>query len=260
MSIKFVTNQPVLFISDLKSIVITDLHIGLEYDLYKSGIAIPSQVEKFVNILKKIIKMTDAKQLIILGDIKFKVPGSTIKEDIIIPKFLQAIQEEVKVVLCRGNHDDYIEGILPESVKLYGSTGFKIGKYGFFHGHAWPAKRLMECDYIFMGHLQPTVDFMDRFRHRNRQRVWLKGILDKKFVEKKYKMSKVGKLNLIIVPAFNNLSGSFPVNAKENIGGVLIESKIFDIKKSKAYLLDGTYLGTVGTLIKNYKDVLLNPF
>ena len=257
MSVKFLTNYPVLFIEELKALVISDVHIGLEYDLYKSGIVIPSQVEKFEKILKKLIKMTKAKQLIILGDIKYKVPGSTIREDIEIPKFLRSLQEKVKIILCKGNHDDNIEGILPEGVKLYDSKGFRIGKYGFFHGHAWPSKRLLQCDYIFMGHLQPTVEFIDKFRHKNRQRIWLKGTLDKKLLEKKFKLNKSGELNIIVFPAFNNLSGSLAINIGKEMGGPLIDNKVFEIMKSKAYLLDGTYLGTVDLLTKKYKKILL---
>ncbi len=260
MSVKFVANYPVLFISELQALVIADLHIGLEYDLYKSGIVIPSQAEKFVKILKKIINMTKAKQLIILGDIKYKVPGSTIREDILIPRFLHMLEEKVKIVLCKGNHDDDIEGILPEGVKLYGSKGFSIGKYGFFHGHAWPGKKLMQCNYLFMGHLQPTVEFVDKFRHRNRQRIWLKGNLGRNLAKEKFGLKKIGKLNIIVFPAFNNLSGSLPINVEKKIGGPLISSEIFNIKESRAYLLDGTYLGDVEFLIKKYKKVLLEPF
>jgi len=248
MSINFVTNYPVLFVSELRALVIADLHIGLEYDLYRSGVVIPSQVEKFTKILKKVIKMTKAKQLIILGDIKYKVPGSTIREDILIPKFLSELQKHVKIIIAQGNHDDQIEGILPEDVKLYSSRGFKIGKYGFFHGHAWPSKKLMECDYLFMGHIQPAVEFIDKFRHRAVQLVWLKGKVSPVAVKVKYKIKKTGQLNIIIFPTFNPLSGSLKVNAPADWASPLLTKEMSDIKKFKAYLLDGTYLGQIENL------------
>ena len=203
--------------------------------------------------------MTKAKNLIILGDIKHKVPGSTIMEDILIPRFFRAIKEDVQIILCKGNHDDGIEEILPEGIKIYDSKGVKISKYGFFHGHGWPSKKLMQCDYLFMGHIQPSVEFVDKFRYRNRQQVWLKGSLNKTAIKKKYKISKIGKLNLIVAPAFNKLSGSFAINTGKDLRGPFVLNKIFDLNQAKAYLLDGTYLGNVGMLTKNYKKILLEP-
>ena len=42
---KFIKNHRALLIEDLKALVITDLHIGLEYGLYKSGFKIPKQTD-----------------------------------------------------------------------------------------------------------------------------------------------------------------------------------------------------------------------
>jgi metallophosphoesterase superfamily enzyme len=44
MKIKFLT-EPALLLED-KILVVADLHIGLEYEIYKSGITIPSKLGK----------------------------------------------------------------------------------------------------------------------------------------------------------------------------------------------------------------------
>jgi metallophosphoesterase superfamily enzyme len=136
---------------------------------------------------------------------------------------------------------------LPEKVKIYSSRGFKIGEYGFFHGHAWPSKNLMNCNYLFMGHLQPAVEFIDELGYRSVQQVWLKGNLNQELIKKKYKTSKTGKLEIIIVPSFNRLSGSLIVNRnlKKELMGPFLASNILEIDEMSSYILDGTYIGKV---------------
>jgi hypothetical protein len=252
MPIRFLTGYPVAFITEKKALVVAELHLGLEYELYKSGITIPSQGEKFRETIERLIEKTDAKILIIVGDIKHKVPGSTIREDKEIPKLLNSLKDKIKIVLVKGNHDDRIEEIIPEGIKIYSSRGFKLGKYGFFHGHAWPSKRLMDCDYLFMGHIHPVIQFKDKFGYRSVLHIWLKGELKKELIKKKFKIKKTGKLMTIIIPTFNTILGGVAVNkvAREDVIGPLMKNKVFDSDNSKAYLLDGTYLGNVKNLRK----------
>ena len=156
-------------------------------------------------------------------------------------------KKRIKLILCKGNHDTELKGLLPEKMKIYSSKGFKLGKYGFFHGHAWPDKELMKCDYLFMGHLQPAIEFRDKLGYRSLQQVWLKGKLNQKEIKNKYKINRTGELNIFITPAFNRLSGSLIVNKllKKKLIGPLLTSKVLDIDETTAYLLDGTCLGRV---------------
>ncbi|MEM7824957.1 MAG: metallophosphoesterase [Candidatus Aenigmatarchaeota archaeon] len=246
MSIKLLTDYPALFIPEEKILVISDLHIGLEHQLYQDGIIIPSQSEKFKKIIDRLIQITDAKTLIILGDIKHKVPGISFREEKEIPKLLEHLVEKVKVILTLGNHDTELKGLIPKGMRIYSSRGLKIGKYGFFHGHAWPSKKLMICDYLFMGHIHPCVEFVDRFGYRSLEEIWVKGKLDENLIKKRYEINKVGKLRIIILPAFNHLLGGIALNrvVEEELIGPLLANKFFDIRKAKAYLIDGTFLGS----------------
>lgn len=250
MSIKLLTDYPVAFITDKKILVISDTHIGVEYQLGQSGIRIHKQIEKFTEILDKLIELTKAETLVILGDVKHKVPGASIQELRDIPKFLEYLSTKVKVLITKGNHDDYLETLIPAGVKLYDSKGFKIGKYGFFHGHAWPSKKLMRCDHLFIGHIQPSVEFKDKLGYSSRQQVWLKGKLNQQAIKKKYKITSAGKLNIIIVPSFNSLLGSLNVIEKKDLSGPLFTSKSMNLNDMRTYLLDGTYLGILKNIRK----------
>lgn len=249
MAIKFVTGYPAAFITEEKTLVIADIQIGLEHELYKKGIVIHAQVDKFLETLKHLIRITKAKKLVVLGDLKHKVPGISLREESQLLRFCAALKGKVKIILVKGNHDTGLRGLLPEEVEVYESGGVRIGKYGFFHGHAWPAKDLIQCDYLFMGHLQPGIEFRDHIGYRNVEQVWLKADLDKKTIKKKYKTSDLGNMELIIVPAFNRLLGSAPVNrmSKEDFMGPFANGAL-DLGKSKVYLLDGTFVGIVKTI------------
>ena len=248
--IKFLVDYPVALIEKKKALVITDLHLGIENDLYQSGIVISPQADKFARIIEKIVDDIKAKLLIILGDVKHEVPGTSFREMKQIPKFFSSIADKVKVVITKGNHDTNLEDLLPSSVKICSSKGFKLGRYGFFHGHAWPSKALMRCDYLFLGHIQPALEFCDSFGYKSIEQVWLKGKLDAKKVKEKYRIKKVGKLNVFLVPSFNKLLGSLVLNRtpREELLGPLLTRKIIDIEKCKVYLLDGTYLGKLGRI------------
>ncbi|MBI2084727.1 MAG: metallophosphoesterase [Candidatus Aenigmarchaeota archaeon] len=253
MQVKFLTDYPAAFISEEKMLVISDIHIGVESELGKLGVRIHKQIEKFTSVLDKLIEETKADTLVILGDVKHKVPGASMQELRDIPKFLNHLSTKAKIIICKGNHDDFLEKLIPANVKLYGSKGFRKGKYGFFHGHAWPSKALLKCDYIFMGHLQPAVEFRDKLGYRSRQQVWLKGKMDEKVMKKKYKTNKTGKLDVIVVPSFNPMLGSLNVMAKKNLSGPLLANNAVNLEEMKAYLLDGTSLGMLKNIRKKFR-------
>lgn len=248
MAIKFITNHPAAFIPEEKTLVIAELHLGLEHELFKKGITILPQKEKFKEILENLSKMTKAKNLIILGDIKHKVPGMSVREERELPKFLEWLKEKFKVILVKGNHDADLEELVPKGIKVYGSRGFKLGKYGFFHGHAWPSKRLLGCDYLFLAHLHPALEFKDKFGFKNTEQVWVKGKANLEKIREKYNVKKTGKLILVIMPVFNPLLGNVNICKLLESEEPGIISKLMDMEKSSVYLLDGTFLGCLKDL------------
>lgn len=248
--VKFLTDYSAVFLEDRKILAIADLQIGYEHELYTKGIVIQPQVDKFVKTINYLLKITKTKTLVIVGDLKHKVPGITLREERQLPRFFEEFEKKVEIVFVKGNHDTDLKGLIPDYVKVYDSKGVKIGKYGFFHGHGWPSKSLMKCEYLFMGHLQPGVEFRDKFGHRVVQQVWVKGKIDKKIVKKHYKIKETGELNYIIIPAFNSLLGSGIVNSKPKKDYItsFVANKVMRIDDAEVYLLDGTNLGKVRSI------------
>lgn len=249
---KFVKNQPSLLIEKKKILVITDLHIGIEYELYKAGINIPSQINEMKKTIEELIGQTKAKRLVILGDIKHKVPGISYQEEREIPRFLEELSGMIRLSICRGNHDDNLNLLVPDIVELHGTTGFKIEKYGFNHGHTYPDKQLLACDYLIMGHTHPTIQFTDKFGYRIIEPIWIKGKIDQEKIKERYRVNKTGKLEVIIMPAFNRFLGGAPVNIKktnDELLGPLLKNNFVDMDNVELYLLDGTYLGKLKSIL-----------
>ncbi|KAA0002993.1 MAG: metallophosphoesterase [Thermoplasmata archaeon] len=239
-----------LFIPSIKAVVIADLHIGIEYELFLNGVNIPSQTNILLQRCQDLGREKKATTIILLGDVKHIIFHSKTKDyhtalrkerkDVYF--FLSVLAEEFEVRLIKGNHDGGLKS-KKENVSIYGSKGISIGKFGFVHGHAWPSQEVMESDIIIMAHTHPVVHITNSFGYPITKPCWLKG----RFAEELYKKYKIErkKKEIIVMPAFNPLCGGIAIN-REGILGPL--GKIVDLAHTRIYLLDGTYLGYVHTL------------
>ncbi|UCE95687.1 MAG: metallophosphoesterase [Candidatus Bathyarchaeota archaeon] len=254
-----------------KTLVIADLHLGWEINLIQRGIHVPSQMLKIRQKLIELINETKPDTLIILGDVKNTIAKTELGEWRDIPEFLETIRTKINdIQIIRGNHDGNLEPLLPPSIKLHPSTGITLNMTGFFHGHTWPARKLLQCKTLVMGHLHPTVLFRDSLGFRITTPVWIKAQCDQEKLKnsllksKQYRTTKTltaGKRKsfdiepkvsqLLIMPCFNDFLGGRPVNKKRErrryIGPVLRTDAI-DVDKADIYLLDGTFLGTISQL------------
>lgn len=254
MEPKFVTGKPALVIG--KTLVIADLHIGVEYEYYKSGIRIPSNTENMRKEIENLVKLTNAKNLVILGDVKHKVPGITKQELREIPDFLYSFGTKLAVDVIPGNHDPGLKDFIPNNIRFHNNRGFGTKECYFLHGHTWPSPEFLEKKYVFVGHEHPQVEFRDKLGYRFVEPVWLRAKLDREKIRKKYKLPKCLP-ELIVLPRFNRLSGGIPMNRPVSdiekvhetyhtgIGTLVRASKL---SSARIYLLDGTFLGELKNL------------
>jgi putative SbcD/Mre11-related phosphoesterase len=249
-TLRFVTGKPALLVG--KSLVIADLHLGVERDFRRSGIKLPSQAGKVTKAVDEIIEETKPEKLIILGDVKHKVPGTSFQELREIPEFFEHFSRKIEVHMLLGNHDGGIEKIVPKNVKVHGTEGFADGDIYFSHGHTWPAPSFLKCKYIIAGHRHPVIEFRDKLGYRFVEQAWMRGKLDVGKVNKKYKTAPGSMPEVIIMPAFNPLiMGGHALNRKHGQDyrremGPLINS--ISPEKAGLYLLDGTYIGTLSEI------------
>jgi putative SbcD/Mre11-related phosphoesterase len=248
-------------------LVIADLHIGAEHEFRRAGIKIPSQTGKMLERITSLVRQTKARKLIILGDIKHKVPGLSFQEEREVPHFIGTLANETgaDVEIVPGNHDDGLQNLLP-AVRFHPSTGLLLGDVYLTHGHTWPSADMLEASHVISGHRHPVIELRDRLGYVWRERAWVRTTLDKSKLKKRFKslgkspgkpLASAGlvKQEFIMMPAFNEMVGGSALNKKKQdfklkrrptpLGPLIRAAKA---RSAKVYLLDGTYLGELGKL------------
>lgn len=262
---------------DERVLVVGDLHIGWEMTLAQHGIHVPSQTSKLADRLIDIIAKSSPTRIVFLGDVKHTVVGAQLEEWKDVPEFFEKIIPLVPdIQVIQGNHDGNIEPMTPPQVKILPPSGIALwGRYGLFHGHAWPAPGLLGCESLIQGHLHPVVAFTDALGYRITRPVWVRAPCDRarlaRMILKEKKRRKVKDIEdrlrerygvelrvsrCLFVPPFNDFLGGRPINLKERSGskwrtdslGPLLRGRIVNMNEAEVQLLDGTYLGTVKQL------------
>jgi len=259
-------------------LVVGDLHIGWEITLAQQGIHVPSQTPKLADRLIDIIRKSSPTKIVFLGDVKHTVVGAEMEEWKDVPEFFEKIVPHVSdIQIIQGNHDGNIEPMTPRQVKIIPPSGIALwGRYGLFHGHAWPAPELLGCESLIQGHLHPVVAFTDALGYRITRPVWVRAPCNAaKLARAILKDSKRRKIKNItravkerygvelkvsrclFAPPFNDFLGGRPINVKQHSGsswtridrfGPLLRGGIVNMNDGEVQLLDGTYLGTVRQL------------
>ena len=248
-----------------KSLVIADVHLGIEHDLYYSGINIPSQTARRIERLVSYIDETRPDRLILLGDVKHNVPRTSFQEEREVPAFLEEIARRALVDIIPGNHDGGIEKLVPENpdVVIHDSRGAVIDGVAYFHGHTWPAAALLACEHWVISHNHPTIRLTDVVGHTITRQAWIRARLDREVVAANFKPEEFQwhDPELFIVPSFNELCGGIAFNESfhDDLLGPLFRSKAVHLEESHVYLLDGTFMGTIEGLRQFSRDKHRKP-
>jgi|Deesub1362A_J573_1020465.scaffolds.fasta_scaffold03455_4 hypothetical protein len=216
-----VFNKPALFWEERKTLLIADLHIGMEKEWTRN--ISRRLIEKMKNEVFELMKISGAERLIILGDLKHTVEGLRRDEERVIRSFLEDLSSHTEIILLKGNHDGDIEEAVPSNVRVYDSKGIRIGKLGLIHGHALPKEEVLNAKIIIMGHLHPVISFRERSGANILERVWVRG---------------KGERECVIMPAFNEICGGLPVEEIRKEQSPVF--KVLDeIGELEIYLMDG---------------------
>ncbi|MCL1979002.1 MAG: metallophosphoesterase [Methanomassiliicoccaceae archaeon] len=241
--------QPVHGIPALRAdeyLIVGDLHIGIESHLRSKGFHLTSRTDEMFDA---IIRAADdsASGLIVLGDVKDSVPGSTKQEYKEIPVFFERLLERFdRVDVVRGNHDTNIEEFLPGHVRIRPASGMRIEDIGFAHGHTWPSKEVMASETLVLAHDHPAVMFRDGVGRQVNEPCWVRG----RFKDGGSERYDILPKNFIIVPAFNRMLGGSPVNITgEPLLGPIMGGDLLDLENATVHLLDGLDLGKLSGLM-----------
>jgi len=232
---------PALVLGDEdRTVCVADLHLGIEAQLRRSGFNIPSQAPKMLAMLEEL--STKGSHLLILGDVKHRIPSVGYHEDRVVRPFLESLAETYDdVTVVAGNHDGGLSSILPEGVIALPGKGAGTGDIGFCHGHVWPSPDAMRTTALLMGHIHPSVLLVDSLGSKTNEKCWVRARLKRKLVLDRYDSCPD---EIVVVPAFNPLLTGTPVNARSGaMLGPVFRNDLVDLDTMTAYLLDGSNLG-----------------
>jgi len=230
------------------TLLISDLHLGLEKEMAKKGFSLPAYSIKMVERVKGIAESYGMKRLMVLGDVKHSV-GKV--EDIdwgVVPWFFDTMLDLFESVgVVPGNHDGGIKTVLPPRVALFPSHGTVIGegrgRIGVAHGHAWPSEEAIASRNLVIGHSHFTYELKDALGARSREPVWVSSTYDiAELMEAAgYESRAKGEGKLTVMPPFNRLVGGQPINRSRSFEfGPVLSSRSVSLEGADIFLMDGT--------------------
>jgi uncharacterized protein len=230
-------------------LVASELHVGFESDLARSGAFLKSQTPAMIERLLRLRREKDCQNLLLLGDVKNRVGGVSRQERRDVPALFDALAAFERVVVARGNHDVGLEGLLPRArfghVEVAPASGvvleFDEGAVGALHGHAWPKPALMAADLLLVGHTHAAAWVVDEEGRAGLEWAWARGRVSPTRAGARY--GRIKGPRVIVFPPFNPLLGGAAVNREGLLGPM---GRLVDRRKLELVLLDGRRVGTAG--------------
>lgn len=218
-----------LYLKKYKTLIISDLHIGIEESLNKRGILIPRfQFKDFLDKLKLILDKVKVDKIIFNGDLKHEFGKIYQQEWNNILKLIDFLNDK-EIIIIKGNHDQILFHITEKrNIKLVES--YNLDDITILHGD----KILVDLgNTLIIGHEHPAISLK-------------KGIRSEKyncFLKGKWK----GK-TLIVMPSFNLLTSGTNV-LKERLLSPFLENiknfEVFIIEPIEKGLSKALYFGKI---------------
>ena len=234
-------DMPALVISGRRRwACIADIHLGIEAALRASGFTVPSRMPAMLESMETLASHAD--RLLILGDVKHRITHASRREDREVGQVMKRLMELFQaIVITPGNHDGGLKAVVPDGCVIASVQGTVIERTGVMHGHVWPSEKTMSTHALVMGHVHPSVLLEDSMGGRANEKCWYRVPMVPEKVLERYSGRPE---ELVIIPAFNPLITGSPLNADSGLLGPILRNGLAEIGKARAYLMDGTNLGT----------------
>jgi len=159
-----ISNHRCVFDRSTGTLAIGDLHLGYEGAAKYDGVYFPRVQKKVImKELELILGLFSPKRVVVNGDLKHTFDRNLYQEWEEIKEVLGLLSEEGREVhIVRGNHDNFISGILPKGTDL--PLELNIGRTQFTHGHkkGIPVEGREKGKVLVLGHEHPSVRLRDK--------------------------------------------------------------------------------------------------
>jgi uncharacterized protein len=222
LDVELIDGLAVAYIKSINSIVLSDLHLGYESHMAKSGAFIPKvNLKKILSDLENALDKTKAKSIIVVGDIKndfSNVEQDEFNELYEIIKFCK--EKSVELILIKGNHDNFIDRYKESfKLKIYAHQA-QLGEYFFFHGDKMPDLQDKKLKMLISGHEHPSIGIVNGVGRKERLRCFLFG---------KYKNT-----DLLVLPAISYFASGSDINLQPESSLLSPVLKKIDLGKARA--------------------------
>lgn len=196
---ELVDGLPVAYIKSIRTIAVADLHLGYEGVMAKKSTLLPkANLKSILKTLDDALTHTGASSILVDGDIKnefSKVDQEEFNEMYDLVNF--AKERGVKLILVKGNHDNFVERYKDPFKLTVARQEIKIGGYLFFHGEELP-RDVRGSRMLVMGHEHPAIGMRRSVGARERLRCFLYG--------------KYEGVPLVVLPAMNYFAAGTEIN------------------------------------------------
>ncbi len=259
-----------------KLILVADLHLGFDIGISsRFDTREPRWSYEIIDNLKIDIETTKSEYLIVLGDLEhtfFHQKSSekdtedrkaVIKErkEKIFAYFENQIMgiDGLEILLISGEHDTSVLEYLGNSVDSYSAEGTTLfeNQLGLFHGNRKPKELLLLSSEIMIGHVHPTIEFIDELKISHKLPVFAKLTQPREELFKLFgfktdldeflDFSLIDLVPIMILPSYNSYLPGFLLNKPK---GIQAKTKAFpELKtiirnqKLNIRLTDGVEIG-----------------
>ncbi|HLF54750.1 MAG TPA: metallophosphoesterase [Candidatus Nanoarchaeia archaeon] len=200
------------YLPDIKTIVISDLHIGFEESLGKQGVLVPrTQYKQIIKRLDWITSNVKVEKVILNGDVKHEFGTISQQEWREVLRLIEYFEKKnIEILIVKGNHDTII-GPIARKKQLKEVKEYRHKDILITHGDYVPDKL---APIIIMGHEHPAITLREKSKAEK----------FKCFIKGKYKKSV-----LIVQPSFNPLTQGTDVTKEEVLSPLLSDLSKFEV-------------------------------
>ncbi len=200
------------YLPDIKTIIISDLHIGFEESLKKQGVLVPrTQYKQIIKRLDWITSNVNVENVILNGDVKHEFGTISQQEWREVLRLIEYFEKKnIEIIIVKGNHDTII-GPIARKKQLKEVKEFRHKNILITHGDYVPDKL---APVIIMGHEHPAITLREKAKAEK----------FKCFIKGKYKKSII-----IVQPSFNPLTQGTDVTKEEALSPLLSDLSKFEV-------------------------------
>ena len=200
------------YLPDIKTIILSDLHLGFEEHLGKKGVLVPrTQFKQIISRLDWITEHVVVEHVILNGDIKHEFGTISQQEWREVLRLIEYFEKkDIGILLVKGNHDTIL-GPIARKKQLKEVVEFRHKDILVTHGDYVP-KKLAKV--IIMGHEHPAITLREESKAEK----------FKCFIKGKFKRS-----TLIVQPSMNPLTKGTDVTEGELLSPFLTDLSKFEV-------------------------------